>query len=196
MRRLRAITHRRRPHDPDKLTTPKLELLIADHFGTRTNIIVPNVSWGLINHEADLLVLRPSKWAEEVELKISKADLKRDQEKNGGAGHRVSKLIHKLWFAVPEELADMPEIPAHAGIIKAVFDPARHYWRTVTVRAPMLIKGTRKLTDDEIYQLMRLGMFRVWSLKQKQLECRSSLDAAWQRARELEDGMAGSQGKA
>jgi len=172
-----------------KLTTPKLELLVAGHFGTRQNIIVPNVSWGLLNHEADLLVCRPSLWAEEVELKISKADLRRDRAKDRGRGHKVSKLIRKLWFAVPEELAGMEEIPDWAGIIKAVYDPRRGHWYTQTVRAPKAIKGARKLTLDELHQLMRLGVLRVWTLKHKVASYRSSIDCLKAKL-EAADGLA------
>lgn len=178
-----------------KLTTPELELLVVDHFGTRQNIIVPNVSWGLLNHEADLLVCRPSLWAEEVELKISKADLKRDRDKDRGRGHKTSKLIRKLWFAVPEALAEMEEIPEWAGIIKAVYDPQRKYWYTQTVRAPKVIKGARKLTLEELHQLMRLGVFRVWTLKRKVASYRSSIDCLKTKL-EAADGLARSTRKA
>ena len=90
---------------PPKLTTQRMEVILAQHFGIRETIVVPNVSWGLINHEADLLVLKPSGWAEEVEIKISRSDLRRDLKKNRGRGHMSSDLIWKLWFAVPAEMA-------------------------------------------------------------------------------------------
>lgn len=152
---------------PPRLTTQQMELLLAQYFGTRINVIVPNVSWGLLNHEADLVVLRKSGWAEEVEIKVSKSDLKRDLTKNRGRGHRSSDLISKLWFAVPEALATMPEIPAHAGIISVAFNELRKCWIVQTVRGPKLNKRARKLSDKEVRQLLRLGMFRIWTLKDK-----------------------------
>lgn len=41
------------------LTIEQVEHLITriDEFNVRQHIVVPNVSWGFLNHEADLLVL-------------------------------------------------------------------------------------------------------------------------------------------
>ena len=177
---------------PPALKTNRLELLVANHFGMRENIIVPNVSWGLLNHEADLLVLRPSGWAEEVELKVSRSDLKRDSLKHHGRGHRASDKVHKLWFAVPQALADDPSIPAHAGILSARYTPQG--WVIETVRAPTCNRHAHKLTATEIHQLMRLGMFRIWTLKQKLLLKQSCLDLFIKRSEEADNGMAGSEG--
>lgn len=160
---------------PPKMTAQLMELLVASHFGTRENIIVPNVSWGLINHEADVLVLRPSGWIEEVEIKVSKSDIKRDLQKNDGGGHRHSQLIHKLWFAVPVHLADTPEIPADAGILTATYTFGwGSPWSLGVLRAPKCYKRARKATPDEVYKLMRLGMFRIWTLKDKLYKIRKS----------------------
>lgn len=187
-----AVPAASRTAKPPPLKTNRLELLVANHFGTRANIIVPNVSWGLLNHEADILVLRPSGWAEEVELKVSRADLKRDSQKHGGRGHRDSDLVHKLWFAVPQALADDPAIPARAGILSAAYGPWG--WHLETVRAPQCNKRAHKLTVKEIHQLMRLGMLRIWTLKQKLLLKQSCLDMFVKRSEEADDGMAGSEG--
>lgn len=160
---------------PPKLTTQRMEVILAQHFGIRETIVVPNVSWGLINHEADLLVLKPSGWAEEVEIKISRSDLRRDLKKNRGRGHMSSDLIWKLWFAVPAEMATMPEIPAHAGILSVQYSKWGT-WIVDVVRAPKINKRARKLTDGDTRRLMRLGMFRIWTLKEKLLKLRDASD--------------------
>lgn len=47
------------------------------HWSVHRELIVPNVA-GLLTHEADMCVLRKSGWMEEVEIKISKADFRRE----------------------------------------------------------------------------------------------------------------------
>jgi hypothetical protein len=146
-----------------------MEMALVGHFGIRQNILVPNVSWGLkgLDHEVDLLLIRPGSGnAEEIEIKISASDLKRDETKNHGLGHVRSKLIRKLWFAVPLELAEHPSIPEDAGILVVVKD-CRSQSKVIALRAPKLIQGSRPLTSDEIQAVLRLSNMRVWSLKAK-----------------------------
>lgn len=149
---------------PPKWVSSEIEDAVANHFGWRQNVIVPNVSYGLMSHEADVVVMKPSGWAEEVEIKISAADIKRDLGKNNGKGHCRDCHMRKLWFAVPEHLAEDPNIPAFAGILSL----SRNGYgsiRVATVRAPELNKIARKLTASEQLTLARLGCMRIWSLK-------------------------------
>lgn len=70
------------------ISTLQCEVAIMKHFGIRANLIVPNVSWEIYSlpfrtlHECDILILSNSGYATEVEIKISKADLLKDREKN------------------------------------------------------------------------------------------------------------------
>ena len=57
------------------ITTIEMEVAIAAYFGFRQNIIVPNISWGFMNHEADMFIVRKSGYAIEIEIKRSKSDL-------------------------------------------------------------------------------------------------------------------------
>ena len=146
-----------------KITALEVESAVSLFFGIRETVMVPNVSWGLLNHEADMVVLKPSGWAEEVEIKVSASDIKADLKKNRGRGHMRSPLIRKIWFAVPERLADDTNIPFFAGILKI-----NERGRRVEIHRPAKLNlGARKLTDKEIYKLMRLGCMRIWSLKNK-----------------------------
>ena len=86
------------------MTAREVEIGVADKFNYRQNVIVPNVSWGIgLRYEADLVVLRPSGYAVEVEIKVNASDIKADLKKRH---QHDSKLFRELWFAVPEELAD------------------------------------------------------------------------------------------
>ena len=65
-----------------KITTHKIEVALANHFNYRLNLIVPNISWGaFIWHECDLFIVSKAGYCTEIEIKISKSDLKKDFEK-------------------------------------------------------------------------------------------------------------------
>lgn len=97
------------------MTAKDIEVKIAKYFDWRRNIIVPNASWGVGLHECDMLILSERNFATEVEIKISRSDLKADQKKEHG--HNSVK-IKNLWFAVPAELVPsaLELCPARAGI--------------------------------------------------------------------------------
>lgn len=147
------------------MTCRQIELALARYFNHRLNLIVPNVSWGLheLGHECDLLVVRPSGFAVEVEIKISRGDLVKDQQK--WHGHK-SKLLRQLWFAVPERLlkhADL--VPDHAGILSATWDRCG-VLNIKSHRAAAINKDARALTEAQILKVSHLGCMRIWSLKQ------------------------------
>ncbi len=149
-----------------KITALDVEVAAVWHFGWRQNLIVPNVSWGLFhdNHEADLVVLRNSGYADEVEIKVSRSDILADLKKRHGRGHVRSVLMRRLWFAVPEELADDPNIPAFAGIL-AVRKGSRY---ARVVRHAEENRNAQRLSERQRLTLLRLGCMRVWSLKEKE----------------------------
>ena len=144
-----------------------IEIAVANHFNPRANVIVPNVSWGLFSggREADILVIRPSAFAAEVEIKTTAADIKRDLKKKR---HRVDKyfdhdknMIREKYFAVPVALAAHPDIPAECGILAVAEDRS---WPQV-IRRSRLNKNARRLTPTEIHHVMELGLMRIWTLK-------------------------------
>jgi hypothetical protein len=98
------------------MTARDIETRVANYFDYRRNLIVPNASWGVGLHECDLLILSQRNYATEVEIKISRSDLRADLKKSHG--HNSVK-IKNLWFAVPFELVpDAAELaPLRAGIL-------------------------------------------------------------------------------
>lgn len=154
------------------MKTIEVEEAVARMFGIRQNLIVPNISWGLGLHECDLLVIRMSAYAVEVEIKVTRADLKKDAEKRHG--HESDK-IKEFYYAVPEKLYDacVQFTPITAGIIVVsdadasdpFFEP---YWRKASIKRPATVrKDARRLTPAEVSQVARLGCMRIWSLKEK-----------------------------
>lgn len=147
------------------MTSTDIEIAVANHFGWRQNIIVPNISWGLLpwGREIDVLVVRPSGFADEIEIKISAADIKADTKKYHRRLPR-HELLKRLWFAVPESLSGHPDIPADAGIL--AYRELDNGAIIITKRGPYINKQARKLRDDEIKKVLHLGCMRIWSLKE------------------------------
>ena len=141
----------------------EIELAIAKHFNYRTNIIVPNVWWGLgLDYEADLVVLRSSGYAIEIEIKTSKSDIKADLKKRF---RHNSNLFKELWFAVPKNLENDPNIPERAGIITV--EDKGSYRKVKRVRNPTRNKNAKAWSEAKKHKLVHLGLMRIWGLKEK-----------------------------
>lgn len=150
------------------MTCLDIEIAIARYYGTRQNMVVPNVSWGLGLHECDLLIVSGSGYATEIEIKVSKSDLKKDAEKRHG--HKSAR-IKNLFFAVPKNLEPFIEfIPEHAGIFICEEIRGNPEYKRGTIVVTMLrpctsTPGAKPLTEKELRQLGRLASMRIWSLK-------------------------------
>jgi len=146
-----------------------VERTVARHFDIRQNVIVPNVYWGIgLSYEADVVVLRPSGYAVEVEIKVSASDIKADLKKSHC---HDSKLFKELWFAVPECLEAHPDIPARAGVLSIVKVEASSWYlsgyKVKRVRSPETNKTAVKWSDRKRLSLCRLATMRCWDLKDK-----------------------------
>lgn len=147
----------------ERLTTLEMEVAIAQYFGIRKNIIVPNVSFGLGIHECDMLILTPSLYATEIEIKRTCPDLIKDKEKSHG--HRSNK-IKTLFFAIPSYLEDCIEhIPDHAGVI--IVYKKKGIIHCNIVRRAVTNTLARAFTQTEVNKLLQLGIMRMWRLKGK-----------------------------
>lgn len=136
----------------------EIELAVAEYFGVRRNIIVPNVGWGLYLHECDLLILSKSRYAYEIEIKTSKLDLKRDSKKRHG---HLSRKIKGLYFAIPEKLrSHMGLIPERAGIIVV-----NRNGQVEKLREAEFNCNVGKFEQHEALKLAHLGSMRIWALK-------------------------------
>jgi hypothetical protein len=145
------------------MTAQEIELCVAQYFNYRQNLIVPNVWWGWgLNYEADLVVLRKSGWATEVEIKTTASDIKADLLKRH---NHDSPRFFNLWFAVPEALQDNPDIPPQAGILSISHDRGWHVCRSY--RPAKRNPGAQKITPDQRLKLTELGVLRTWGLKAK-----------------------------
>lgn len=156
------------------MKTSDIEFAVAKYFNFRKNLIVPNVSWGFNIHECDLLIVRKSGYAIEVEIKISKSDFKADFKKI----HKhidIDNRICEFYYVLPQKIYDNCKnlIPNNAGVIvcdEYVGNNTKKHIYVKLIRKSKRIKGARKLTNDEQFKLLRLGNMRIWNLKKKLLK--------------------------
>lgn len=145
-----------------KLKSIDVECAVSRYFNPRVNLIVPNVWWGMgLNYEIDMLIVTPSNYCYEVEVKVSNADIKADLKKwNAHNG----KMIKRLYFAIPDYL-NTEYIPERAGILTIYQKNNRLYCKCT--RNPKVNTQVEKITDKDRYKIARLGALRIWSLKRK-----------------------------
>lgn len=97
-----------------------------------SEIVVPNYFLG--RFEADLLKITRAGLFTEYEIKVSRADFKKDAEKGADLYQgwqlptvtvnkheyiRAGKHVHRFYFVVPDGLVDPAEVPAGFGLIIA-----------------------------------------------------------------------------
>ena len=155
-----------------KLTTLDMEIALMQYLGIRQNIAVPNVSWGLLPYEADLVVLTKSNYATEIEIKVSKSDMVRDKKKN----HEHDSAYFKyLYFAVPKELTEfaLTIIPEKAGLLEVSKMDTRYWVRQA--RAPKRNLECVQWKAHERFKLAELGCMRILGLKKKVMKYKSEL---------------------
>jgi hypothetical protein len=129
-------------------------------------VVVPNVSYGLLPWEADLLCCSKNGYLTEIEIKISLSDWKADLEKRKWQQHNALKLIKKFYYAAPRELAQRwaeIDMRPNAGVI-AVDEGERG--KIEIIRAAT-VGEHRRLTETEMLKLSRLGCLRYWDLRHR-----------------------------
>lgn len=152
-----------------RITTPEMECAVVRFLDYRSNLIVPNVYWGMNMHECDLLVVSKAGYLTEIEIKITRADLRADKKKLHG--HRCPR-IKRLFFALPDYLEHCIDmVPERAGIIlvrpNSVDYKANPFWipRCREIRPAQRNKVAHKISDADRYKIARLGALRIWRLK-------------------------------
>ncbi len=150
-----------------------MECALAAWLDYRVNLIVPNVYWGMNIHECDLLVVSKAGYLTEIEIKVTRADLKSDGKK----WHRhESDRIKRLFFALPDYLENCIDmVPERAGIILVKPKPSvrgvyPYSPRCRELRAAKRNKAAGKISDADRYKIARLGALRIWRLKRKLID--------------------------
>ena len=89
------------------LTIEQIQSRLAhiDNFNLRRNIVVPNVSWGLLSYEADFICCSKSGYLTEVEIKRSWEDFQKEYNLTYQVAiewckkeniHIINKIVNKM----------------------------------------------------------------------------------------------------
>lgn len=148
------------PKRPYKhVTEEQVQAALANYFDYKRNLCFRSVF--LYDWESDFLVVTPSGYTWEVEIKISLQDWKADAEKQKWGSPRI-KDLSRFYYAVPDKLLEhnIPEfVPEWAGVLVIKRKNGKLFIRTV--RKPSGKKG-KKLTNSEMLRLYKSTYFRFW----------------------------------
>lgn len=158
-------------------------------FYCRSHLVVPNVSWGFLNHEADLIVMTSSRRLTEIEIKRSWSDFLADFKKGHDHSH---PLIARFYYAVPSSIGKRVFDYLYNGIYDAKYKFSRSSVESYTEHNPhgyglivydfgdegwmknkcCITVGSKLLNNNPITEaqerdLLRLLGLRVWNLKKK-----------------------------
>ncbi len=152
-----------------KWTADNVSYAVAKYlYPWRRYVVVPNVSWGLLPHEADLVALIEAGWLTEIEVKVSKGDFLADRDKWKHQSAKVNgapALICDFYYAMPLsvwERCKPEDLPEGAGLILCSREDWDHEPRARVTQKATSNPLSRKLTDSEREQLLRLGYLRFW----------------------------------
>lgn len=143
-------------------------------FNERTDIMIPNLSWGLLNHEADFVSINKSHYLTEVEIKRSLQDLRADFKKD--VFHHDDR-VYRFFFCLPLTIKDKAlEVMAEEENLNKL----RELYHTHSPRPAIIwydedcnlgyqhqgggwsYTGGRKLFLEEVITVTRLLSLRYW----------------------------------
>lgn len=152
------------------------EILVALHgsciWNKRSDMFVPNLSWGLLNHEADLVIVNKTGYLTEVEIKRSWEDFKADFKKKHTHNN---ERVYRFYYCVPVSILDKVK----EFLLKVVKEdksrknPSALISYTEDGRVKIedfgisYKEGARKLFLEECLTVARLGVLRYWNLMEK-----------------------------
>lgn len=131
--------------DNIKYTEEIIQNILSLHFMSDSNIKYRAENLWIYTWESDFWLMTKSNLCYEFEIKISKADFKNEfkhkTEKHALLENNNQKLIkpNYFYFAVPENLIQLEDIPEYAGLIY-IIDIFPYY---------EIIKTAPKLTDNK-----------------------------------------------
>ena len=87
-----------------KLTIQEIEeMIISNEVSLRNEIAIPNLSWGMLPYEADLVVINKTGYMREYEIKRSLQDLKADFKKKC---YHNAEQVYQFFYVLPISIKD------------------------------------------------------------------------------------------
>lgn len=160
------------------MTTPWSERLIArelalNYFQRRNLVVVPNCSWP--GSECDLLVLTANLRIIDVEIKISRADLRADSKKDkwyyGITGPRKTlpvqwpRKVWKHYYALPQDIWSdelLLAISPASGILLLAQREGGQVRVNEVLRAEKPCRDAEKISAESAIDIARLASLRMW----------------------------------
>ena len=146
-------------------------------WNKRSDIMIPNLSWGLLPYEADFIVVSKAGYMTEVEIKRSWEDFKADFKKD----HRHDdERIYYFAYCVPLSISDkvvdylkeqrkderyfmLPAVLTYTEDMEISISELKHFDNYNAQKR-------RKLFLEEQLTIARLGQLRYWSKVEKDYE--------------------------
>jgi hypothetical protein len=161
-----------------KWTEQNIGRAIAYQFFKRSVVIVPNCHW--TGHEADLLVVHKDLRIIDIEIKISRQDLKADLTKDKWWKSRPWSRRHlpkerrawpdKVWkhyYAMPAEIWDdklLAFIPETSGVLlvrqDGRYDGGVYIWAKKPAKP---CREAKPITPADAVDIARLASLRMWT---------------------------------
>ena len=157
-----------------KLTVKQIQYAIryCGFWNPRADLMVPNVSWGLLDYEADFVIMTPNGYLTEIEIKRSWEDFKADFKKDHK--HDDERIYH-FYYCVSEGIWDKVKEYLDSMYLRPIDRPAvltYNEWGHITKQnygytGAYRNKKCRKLFLEEQFKLAKLAAFRYWSIEEK-----------------------------
>lgn len=164
------------------LSVQDIMLFLRDsgRWNKRTDTMLPNLSWGLLNHEADLCIINKTGYLTEIEIKRSLKDLKADFKKKN---FHDDERVYNFYYCLPISIKDKA-----LEVFKEHKDKIIEFYRCnptsdITNEFPAVIwydekgsltfqgwpmrGGCRKLFLEERDKIGRLMSLRYWDVLEK-----------------------------
>lgn len=130
-------------------------------------VIIPNCA--LLGWEADLLLLR-RRWLEEIEIKVSVADFRREFRTKASKHKKLTTPhalpIRRYWFAVPWTIAEVvrAELPPYAGLI-VVGPEQRGKWYSARIVVKAKNLQCADISAEQRERAYKSIYHRYWGLR-------------------------------
>ena len=170
------------------LTVKEIEEMIINnplYFNIRTDVAIPNLSWSLLNYEADLIIMNKTGYITEFEIKRSFEDLKHEFTKRH---FHNSELIYSFYYVLPKTIEEkalklFDEHLEDENYVR-IFGKSTEIYKkhpaviwyeddgkmTTNDGSPYLWGKHRKLFLEEKVTLLRMLNIRYWNLRRKEIE--------------------------
>ena len=165
----------------EKLTESLIQNVLQSEFEGSYEWVIPNYTppnWW----ECDVMIISKAGYAQEFEIKISRADFKTDfkKAKGGGmfGGHEKKKHAQltlgdhwgpkHFWYVCPDGILTLDDIPEYAGLryIRYYDNRRPAFWKTSVIKkAPTLHR--EKFPQAAIEKMGRMFYYRLWAGRRK-----------------------------